>query len=439
MSDRTFHDALAEALDGARRATAGGGLSVPAALIWPDEARDWEPLAEALSARLPVLTLGEFDGAARCGPAYWLRCVVDGSIPTHGPGDGPPVVYMPGYGRGQLRAIEDTPAEIQPLAELQYRGAVFSQVNGKDWTIPAFLQSSTHGGLSIEVAADNATRTAIRQARVQLAAVPVDRLRAAAPLKAGFFNELLAPDMSRLILEWLDDPGAFKAARTEGEWAAFRERFRQVYRLDLVEDGPVKVAEYLGQRPDGSWDRVWQRFSEAPSLYSHIPDRLRGARPAPSKKGEGLFDRLDSWPQVNDEQEAKLRVALAALRDVPPQQARESLGELEQEHRERRSWVWNRLKMAPLAVAMEHLNGLAKESARIPNGVTVVAMASDYAEIGWKADSASMNALASVTKAEQRAAKNNEDLMAEVDRAISRQVPQAMEPLAQLMVTDESK
>jgi hypothetical protein len=404
MSDRIFIDALADALDGVRRATAGGGLSVPAALIWPDEARDWEPLAQALSARLPVLTLGEFDGAARRGPAYWLRCVVDGSILVHGLGDGPPIVYMPGYGRGQLRAVEDTPAEIQPLAELQYRGAVFSQVNGKDWTIPAFLQANANGGLGIDVAADNATRTAIRQARVQLASVPVDRLRAAAPLKAAFFNELLAPDMSRLILEWLDDPAAFTAARTEGEWAAFRDRFLQVYRLDLVGDGPVKVAEYLGQRPDGSWDRVWQRFAEAPSLYSHIPDRLRGARPAPSKKGEGLFDRLDSWPQVNEEQEARLRVALAALRDVPPAQAREILAELEQQHRERRLWVWSRLKMAPLAVAMEHLDGLAKATARIPSGATVVAMASDYAETGWKTDSASMNALASVTKAEDAGA-----------------------------------
>ena len=242
-------------------------------------------MAALVASRLPVLTLGEYDLDSRRGPAIWLRCVVDGSVPVEGLDDAAPVIYLPGFGKAQLRAVEEAPAEIQPIAELQYRGAVFSQVNGKDWTLPAFLQASTYGGLGIEVAADNATRAAIRQARVQLASVRVSRLKTSAPLKAGFFNDLLAPDLPRLILEWLDDPVAFKAGCSDAEWSAFREQFRHVYRLDLVDDGPVKVAEYLGQRPDDAWDQVWRRFSEAPSLYEHVPDRLRGARPLLRRKG----------------------------------------------------------------------------------------------------------------------------------------------------------
>ena len=40
------------------------------------------------------------------------------------------------------------PAELQPLAELQYRGVLWSQKNGRDWTVNAFVQSRD-GGLGI--------------------------------------------------------------------------------------------------------------------------------------------------------------------------------------------------------------------------------------------------------------------------------------------------
>ncbi len=42
-------------------------------------------------------------------------------------------------------------------------------------------------------------------------------------------------------------------------------------------------------------------------------------------------------------------------------------------------------------------------------------------------------------EAEQRAAKDNDDLLATVDSEVSRQVPQEMEPLAQLMAEDEAQ
>jgi hypothetical protein len=400
VTDGTFLDALVSALDTARRATGGGGQARAAALLWPDESRDWEPIAELVATRLPLMTLGRYNGDGRRGPAYWIRCVVDGSIPLEGFDDEAPVIYLPGYGKTQLRAVEEAPPEIQPIAELQYRGAVFSQQNGKDWTIPAFMQSSTHGGLGLEVAADNSTRAAIRQARAQLTSVRISRLRSAAPLRAAFFEDLLAPDLPRLVLEWLDDPLAFKSSCPDAEWAAFCERFRHVYRLDVVEAGPLKVAEYLGERQDDVWDVVWRRFMEAPGLYGHIPDRLRAARPTPSKKGEGLFDRIDAWPQINEEAEAELRGSLQSLRGQAPNEARVRLGELEQQHHERRAWVWARLGRSPLAEALAHLNALAKSTARLPVGATVNEIAIDFASTGWIADDAAMRALAEVSNAD---------------------------------------
>ena len=404
MSDGTVLDALIDALDTARRATGGGGQATPAALLWPDETCEWESIAPLVGGRVRLLTLGDFAADQRRGPAYWLRCVIDGSIELGDPDDVAPVVYLPRYGKSQLRAVEGAPAEIQPIAELQYRGAVFAQVNGKDWTVPAFLQANTYGGLGIEVASDNATRAAIRQSRLQLALVRISQLRSAAPLRASFFNDLLAPDLPRMVLDWLDDPTDFQARCTEGEWSAFRERFKHVYRLDLLDDGPVRVAEYLGERPDDAWDQLWRRFAEAPSLYGHVPDRLRAARPAPMKRGEGLFDRRDTWPQVNEEAEAALRTELLALRTEKPAEARNRLKALDEEHRERRSWVWARLHRSPLADALGHLGALAEATARISMGASVNAIAADFADVGWRADAASMRALASVSTAEDIAA-----------------------------------
>ena len=56
--------------------------------------------------------------------------------------------------------------ELKPLAELQYRGVFWSQVNGKDWTVTAFLQTN-HGGLQLKLARDAVTSTSIRRSLVQ--------------------------------------------------------------------------------------------------------------------------------------------------------------------------------------------------------------------------------------------------------------------------------
>ena len=47
------------------------------------------------------------------------------------------IIYLPGVSRATLRATEDCPQELKPLAELQYRGVIWSQANCKDWTVAA--------------------------------------------------------------------------------------------------------------------------------------------------------------------------------------------------------------------------------------------------------------------------------------------------------------
>ena len=54
----------------------------PAAILWPDEKREWEALVPRLRLALPhFLVFGPYDAANRTGPAIWLRCVLAGKVP----------------------------------------------------------------------------------------------------------------------------------------------------------------------------------------------------------------------------------------------------------------------------------------------------------------------------------------------------------------------
>ena len=59
----------------------------------------------------------------------------------------------------------------------------------------------------------------------------------------------------------------------------------------------------------------------------------------------------------------------------------------------------------------------------------------DLARIAAAAETARQQKL----EADQRAVKENDDLLAKVDNDVSRQVPQAMEPLARLMAEDDDQ
>jgi len=117
----------------------------PEAVLWTDADRQWQPVGDALSAAgRPILTLGDFAPEKRQGPAIWLKCALAGKLEEVAL-DGVPVLYLPGVSRADLRAIESCPRHLQPLAELQYRGVFWTQVNAKDWTLNAFLTSKNGG------------------------------------------------------------------------------------------------------------------------------------------------------------------------------------------------------------------------------------------------------------------------------------------------------
>ncbi|HUT09024.1 MAG TPA: BREX-1 system phosphatase PglZ type B [Thermoguttaceae bacterium] len=398
----TVFDAIVASLIHAARYNPNDQVQ-PTVILWTDNDRLWEPLVSRIQDRLPqLLVLGDYAPDKRSGPAIWLRCVIARKLPEPEiPDDAVPILYLPGISRQELRAVEDCAEELQPLAELQYRGVFWTQVSAKDWTICAFLKSQ-HGGLGLDVARDKATKEAILRALNRLVEEPVERLRVHR-IDAGFLNGLLTPDPVRDLLEWLNGPEETQRRWEAEKWSAFCIGCRQTYAVDLKKEGALAAAEKLGRR-EGAWQSVWSRFAEAPTLYPGIPDWLRRARP-PAKEGTLPFmEDSEPWPQDNEKLEGELREAIVRVGDKSDAKAREAIEELENSHRERRGWPWAKFGWSPLARAIEHLAVAAEATKRPLTGPDVETIARVYVEDGWRADATVLDALACAERAEDVAA-----------------------------------
>lgn len=359
----------------------------PSVLLWPDRESQFAPVVDAIREKLPIHTLGDFNPEQRQGPAYWLRCVVAGTIETDAPA-GTPIVYLPGVGREGLRAIEDCPRDVAPIAGLQYRGEWFAHRNGKDWTIRSLLLNNEQG-LGFDVAEDAATQQALLDALPRLLTLPAYRL-ADTRITAAFLHDILSPDQPEaMLLAWLDDPVGYRAGLDGAEWRAFVAQAKNAFAFDPDSQGEITGARLLGERKP-PWDQVWNRFEREPSSYLGIGERLRQARPGALFVGEP-----GSWPQENEEAEDDLRRRLLALDGAAPAKTRAEIADLWENHEPRRRWVWARLERAPLLMALERLKQLSESASSGPVG-RLDDLVAEYTQVGWKADAAFLAALGAV-------------------------------------------
>ena len=381
-------EALVHSLEGAAKYNPNDVVH-PYAVLWTDHDAQWQPIIPQLRRLMPqLLTFGEFQPDQRVGPAIWLRSVVDWALPEVELPDGvTPIVYLPGVSRQELRAVQVCPDNLKPLVELQYRGACWSQKNGKDWTVEAFLVSE-EGGLGLDVARDATTRRAMLGALAELATTSVDRLKGK-HLEAEDFDKLFSDDPAKDLLLWLSEPEAVKSGWNSGRWSAFKSRCKADFNFDPDRDGELVGAELLGKR-EGPWAAVWERFTESPVLYPGVPELLCKAMPS------DLFVKPSSWPQNNEKEEATLRQALLALEKLTPAKARERILQLEKLHGPRRDWVWAKLGQAPLANALGHLAELAERAAIKLGGASTAEMAKLYVDVAWEVDTAALSAMAAV-------------------------------------------
>ena len=362
----------------------------PVAVLWTDRDSQWRPILARLRALMPqLLTLGVYEPEDRTGPSIWLRCVVDRVLELPGlASDTTPVVYLPDVSRQALGSAEACPSDLKPLVELQYRGTCWTQKNGRDWTVEAFMVSN-NGGLGLDVAQDAATRQSMLSALPELATTSI-RLLEGRRLEANDFDALFSDDPVRDLLLWLSDPESALAGWEPGRRSAFASRCKSDFEFDPDKDGALVAADRLGRR-EGSWGTVWSRFAESPVLYPDLPELLHKAMP-----NDLFVEQPSSWPQNNEKGEAELRRALLALEGKAPSAAREEVVELEKTHGPRREWVWAKLDLAPLASALMHLAEVAERTSRELGGVSPAEMAAQYAAGAWTIDAAALSSFAEV-------------------------------------------
>lgn len=389
---------LAEALSAAAKVNRSL-MTTPAAVLWPDPDRQWQKVVSSLADVVPMLfTLGDYAPTECKGPSIWLKTVVGGALADEAPTT-VPVIYLPGVSKSDLRAIESCPRDLQPLAELQYRGVFWSQSNGKDWTVNAFLTSKS-GGLGLDVAQDRETQEALAQvlAAGLLLDRRIDELQSR-QINSEWLRSLLTPNPTRDMLVWMNAPQAIQQEWAGVRWDVFRKLAKSDFGLDLVSEGPLVAAEKLARR-DGKWAAVADIYRDSYTSFPEVLPLLRSVQPPDM----GLFpdpEELAGYPQVNEQDEASLRYALSACAAMDAAQGRAAILAAEKEHAARRDWLWSRMGLSPLATALGHLSRLAELTAAAPIGNSTEALAASYQQSGWQVDDAATRAMGSVqTKAD---------------------------------------
>jgi len=366
----------------------------PDVILWTDPKEQWRPLISTLLQAIPeFVQFGEYDVDTRSGPAIWLRCVVDGSVELGDfDGDAVPIVYLPGISRQHLRAGEECPDALKPLVELMYRGTLWLQRGHHDWTVTAFMTSPR--GLDLDIAGDNRTTEALLRALPELATECLSRFRGRR-LEADDFDQMLATDVVRDLLLWMNDQESTRNRLGDNRWAAFCSQCQQQFDFNPDTDDETTAGEKLGTA-EGAWAKLWERFEEAPANYPGISDLLRRSKPS------GLIFEPARWPDENEKAENEVRQSLKGVENLSHADARARLVELEAHHSPRRTWIWHRLKMSPMAEILAPLAELAGHCESALGGQSPDDIARSYIENGWQADRASWQALAMVPVPDRR-------------------------------------
>jgi len=383
----TLAEAVLESL--ARLISTPDGEVPPAAILWPDAEGQWKSLVAILRGRVPHLyELGTFAPDDHIGPAIWLVCAVARTLPDHSPPAGTvPILYLPGVARQELRAGADCPVLHQPLVELQYRGKVWHQRNGRDWTIDAFLTSKD--ALDLDVARDVTSQQAMLRAIDRLADEPLAAL-AGRRLDVGFFESLSVGDIEREILAWMAEPVEYKKARKDDSAAfeTFVDKMGREYGVDPTKQSPADAARCIA-RGESAWDPIWRRYADAPQAYPKMQGLMAGV-----PEQEFVIDCLDRSPRSNLQAETTLRKALGDLLALPHAEACAAVVKLDREHRERLDRPWANLGESLLAEVLVPLAKLAAAATSPLGGPDVATIARAYAKDGWEVDRHAMRALA---------------------------------------------
>jgi hypothetical protein len=356
----------------------------PEVILWPDPEKQWCDVIEVLQESIPhLLIYGNFEPSKRQGPAIWLKCMVAKVLPEAAWDDAAiPIIYLPGVAKADLRNVENAVFNFQPLLEYQYTGTLFTQENGKEWSIMAFVENPING-LGIKVAKDNATKDALKKT---LPSIFQDRevLANKRLIDADYLNNQLFPDIIPTILKWMCKGDVLLNTMDAGKQEVFTNLCKSQYEFEPDHKNIKAIAEQLGAQKS-AWKYVWQLYATAPHKYPEIEGLLRLAKPA--DLGFGMFALPDeSWPQVNEQKEEALALALTKAAEQDAIKALATLQDLEKEHSIRRNWVWFELGKSPIANALQYLVQMAAKANEAFSSSTIEAIKDYYTTSGFLVD-----------------------------------------------------
>jgi len=366
----------------------------PEVILWPDHERQWTDVIPILQAEFPqLLVYGNYDPLKKQGPAIWLKCMVAKTLhEANWDEEATPVIYLPGVAKNDLRNVEVAGLEFQPLLEYQYTGTLFTQENGKEWTILAFVENSITG-LGVRVLKDSATKYALKEA---LPTIFQDGevLYGKTIIDSEYLNNQLFPDIIPAILKWMCKGDALLQGMGQGKRDIFVSLCQSQYDFEPDQRNIKAIAEKLGSQRN-SWKQVWQLYATAPKKFPEILDLLRLAKP--DDLGLDMFGLPEeSWPQVNEAKEEELRTALVKASKLQPKEALATLKVLEQNHHLRRAWVWYELGHSPLVQALQHLYTMAVKATESFPSASIDELKDYYVSGGYLADQAMRKSLAAV-------------------------------------------
>ena len=385
----------------------GAANSAPAAVLWADPDRTWEPVIRSLQEAVPILVLGEYDPTTAQGPALWVRAVLSSPESAELPDylaqrdeRNPWVIYLPGVSRGSVAEASALDDSLAPLAEVAIRSNWWPSALGQTpWTPHSFLASKQGAGL--DIAGDAATRAALAQVLDKFFFEDIDDLKRMGRLDSSRLHHFVLDDSVRTLLEWINEPDAVQASLEGARWQALIASCKSVYGFSPEKDGALTAASQLGGRA-GEWSAVWQRFAENPARYPNIPVLLDQARPSVVPLFGDTDPHPDSWPSWNRDQEEALRNALGVL--AIHQDPRGRIVELTAANSAREDNVWAALGQASLARAVGHLAEMADRVATASSSSDLKAQVAWYGDEGHVIDDLALRTIAAAKTAQDRAA-----------------------------------
>ncbi|WP_282176010.1 BREX-1 system phosphatase PglZ type B [Vibrio nereis] len=360
----------------------------PAAILWTDIDCQWQSAMPYIKQQLPeLIELGEYKPEERTGPAIWVKCAIAAKLEEcELPEDKTPIIYLPGVGRKDLRAIEQCPEYLQPLAELQYRGCWWAyNTAGRDWSVGSFL-TNPKVGLELDLAKDTKTQEAILKVLPDLLETPATKLMGK-KLEAEDFYSIVLDDPIKDILGWLNNPTE-KAEQWQGsKWDIFSQSCISRYGFEPSEANTALALELLCDA-QGEWQGVWERFEETASNLPALVDRLKTVVPS------GLAFEAQNYLSENLRDESVIEDAFKQIAGSNRDNLKQTFTTLWNNQQSRQDWIWSQLGFSPWLDILEQVM-IVLEHTDIPfTSGSPTGMAELYTSRFWQADAAVLDAMA---------------------------------------------